>query len=128
MLERLVTGFEMLVRAKDLSEGDRRHALSYMHFGQRDLYLEYMQQDHLMWLTVDLSNKRALQFAASTVSAGSGIADRFLTKDVAHTYKTANLSTPTPLRSNRSDKDTYTKKNPEKSQSSSKCHKDVESQ
>ena len=98
-----------------------------MRFGQRILHLEYMRQDHLMLLTIDPSNKRALQFTASTVSAGSGIADRFLTKDVADAYKKAGLSTPASSQSNLSDKDTYTK-NPEKPQSSGKRHKDAESQ
>ena len=127
MLERLITGYEMLVRAKDLSKGYRRHALSYMRFGQRILHLEYMRQDHLMLLTEDPSNKRALQFTASTVSAGSGIADRFLTKDVADAYKKAGLSTPASSRSNRSEKDSYTK-NSDKPQNSGKRHKDAESQ
>ena len=127
MLERLVTGFEMLMRAKDLSEGYRRHALSYMRFCQRVLHLEYMRHDHIMLLTDDPSNRRALQFTASTVSAGSAIANRFLTTDVADAYKKAGLSTPASSRSNRSDKDTYTK-NPENPQSSDKRHKDAESQ
>jgi hypothetical protein len=131
MLERLITGYEMLVRAKDLDDEFRRHALSYMRFGERILHMEYMRQDTLMLLTDDPSNKRALQFAASTASSGSGIADRFLTKDIADAYKKAGMSNPTQTRSNRSN-DNYNK-NPAHSsqpshvsQNSKKRHNDAE--
>ena len=132
MLERLITGYEMLVRAKDLDDAFRRHALSYMRFGQRVPHLEYMRQDTLMLLTDDPSNKRALQFAASTASSGSGIADRFLTKDIADAYKKAGMSSLAQQRPTRSDRDNFNK-NParssqpsQSSQHSKKRHNDAE--
>ena len=72
----------MFVRAQTLSAGYRRHALSFMRFEQFVLHLEYMRHDTLLLLTHDPSGKPALQFAASTASASSGISDCFLTKDI----------------------------------------------
>ena len=100
-----------------------------MRFGQRWLDLEYMRQDHRMLLTDDPSSKRALQFAASTASAGSGIANRFLTKHVADAYKKAVLSTPAPkLYPWTGPTRIHIPKNPKKTHSSKKHHKDAESQ
>ena len=79
----VTTPFEKgITGAKDLSKCYRRHALSFMRFEQRVLYLEYLRQVHLLLSTDNPSNKRALQFAASAASAGSGIANRFLIKEL----------------------------------------------
>ena len=68
MLECLVQGYEMLVRAQDLGEDYRRHALFYMHYGQLLLRLEYMRHDHVLLLIGNPTNRRALQVFASASS------------------------------------------------------------
>ena len=78
MLKRATLGFEMLVRSMDLDDVYRQHALSYMRFLQHVLDLEYMRQDYLMILTDEPNNRRALQLAANSSSAGAGISDRLL--------------------------------------------------
>ena len=73
MLGRLVTGFETLVRAKDLNKAYRHHSLSYMRFGQCVVHLEYVRQDQILVFIDEPFNKRALQFDTSTSSAGYSI-------------------------------------------------------
>ena len=48
MLERLVQGFEILVRIPELREDFRRRALAYMRFGMLVVQHEYMRLDHLL--------------------------------------------------------------------------------
>ena len=98
MLERATLGFEMLVRSKDLGDVYRQHALSYMRFMQLILEQEYMRQDYLMILTDDPNNRRALQLAASTSTAGAGISDRFVTTAIADAYRKAGQSVQTHRR------------------------------
>ena len=69
----------MFVRIPELRDDFRRHALAYMRFGQLVVHHEYMRLDHLLLLTDDPTNRRALQFSASAAATGSGIAERFLT-------------------------------------------------
>ena len=88
----------MLVRATDLGDGNRQHALSFMDYGELLLNLECMRKDHLLLLTDNPTNRCAPQFSASASSSGSGIADRFITRVIADAYKkagqTAQLSQP----------------------------------
>lgn len=126
MLERATMGFEMLVRSKDLDDVYRQHALSYMRFLQHVLDLEYARQDYLMILTDEPNNRRALQLAANSSSAGAGISDRFITSGVAEAYRKAGQSVQTQPRSK-----TVNNQNPA-SQSSSRdnkrSNKDADSQ
>ena len=121
MIERLIQGFEMLVRMPDLPDEYRRHALAFMRFGQLVVSHEYSRIDHLLLLTDDPTNRRALQFSASIASAGSGIAGRFLTNKASAAYAKAGLSTPSqPFK-----KEPKHNQNPAGSAPHEKRHKDA---
>lgn len=120
-LERLIQGFEILVRMPALPDEYRRHALSYMKFGQLIAHHEYMRLDHLMLLTDDPTNRRALQFSASVSSTGAGIADRFITRTIAEAYRKAGLTAlPQQFK-----KDKTQNSNPATQQPHDKRHKDA---
>ena len=121
MLERLIQGFEMLVRIPELRDDFRRHALAYMRFGMLVVQHEYMRLDHLLQLTDDPTNRRALQFHQSAASVGSGISERFITTRASVAYAKAGLSNQSqPFKS----KDTKSQ-NPAGSGSHDKHHKDA---
>ena len=120
MLECLIHGFEMLVRIPELRDDFRRHALSYMRFGMLVVQHEYMRLDHLLLLTDDPTNRRALQFHQSAAALGSGISERFITTRASAAYTKAGLSN----QSQPFKKDTKSI-NPAGSGSHDKRHKDA---
>ena len=70
MVERLLKGFEMLIRAQDLRDDYRRHTLSFMRYVQLHLRLAYIRDIHIAYIYAirphapvdnDLTNRRALQ-------------------------------------------------------------------
>ena len=76
----------------ELRDDFRRHALAYMRFGMLVVQHEYMRLVHLLLLTDDPTNRRALQFSQSAASLGSGISERFITTRASVAYAKAGLS------------------------------------
>jgi hypothetical protein len=71
-LERLIQGFEMVVRCKNAPEAVRQHCLSYMRFAQCMLEPSYARQDYLASRILLPKNKHVQQRLAASASAGSG--------------------------------------------------------